>query len=250
MKEFYYVADWGSYKYLHAQNILISAASAWLARRGKFMKWRISPSVEKVFLDSGGFSFFSKKGDYPFTPTQYIQYANDMIDQGIPLHLVAILDYPCEPTVHRSDTLATNQQKIQATVSNAVMLMDSDPHLPWIPVLQGYSLREYEYCYDLYNEAGIRADYWAVGSVCTRKKTGGMRNIVVNMKRLLRAKIHTFGLSIRFLRDPQIWHSIHSSDSRAWGFMSFRDKGGDFVRYSRKIANLFDSHDDQDRLPF
>lgn len=247
MKHFYYVADWGSDKYLFAENVLISAASSWFKKRKVFMKWKFAPTVKRVFLDSGGFTFFKRWAEYPFSIETYVEFANQ-VRNNHSLEVVAILDYPCEENTVRSERLGSNLQRIEATVENAVGCYEADSSLPWIPVIQGYTLPEYLHCWDLYRERGIKADYWAIGSVCARKKVGGIRNILTSLKRETQKELHAFGLALIFIRDPQIWYSLFSSDSRAWSFMSYRDKGGDFQRYKIKIDKVFDSFEGQTTL--
>ncbi|WP_367884194.1 hypothetical protein [Thermococcus sp. JCM 11816] len=53
--------------------VLISAATLWTGRR--FKQFKPHPSVREVFLDSGGFSFFSRYGEYPYTCLQLYRLA-------------------------------------------------------------------------------------------------------------------------------------------------------------------------------
>lgn len=220
MKEFFLVADWGAYNYLYVPNIMLSAGSI---ANAKGTEWQLSRTrlhalVEKVIVDSGGYSFFSRWGDYPFSLEKYLDLVYYIKDK-YPLFSVATLDYPCEPNINR-DNLVSNQIRIEKTVSNAIKCFQADKNLPWLPVIQGYALDEYLSCIDLYKEVGITSNYWAIGSICSRKgKPLELRKIITSIKEQHpNAKLHAFGLGIPFLRDPQIFQAIYSSDSSAWNW--------------------------------
>jgi len=222
MKEFYLVADWGAHNYLTVPNIMLSAGSI-AQTDGK--KWNMSrvrlPEgyPDKLILDSGGYSFFSRWGDYPFSISSYVDLANILKDM-YPLERVATLDYPCEPKINRINDLQTNEERIRATVNMAGGCIDEDKTLPWLPVIQGYTINEYLYCLDLYADIGITSDYWAIGSICSRKgNLLELRNLIVTIRdQFDNEKLHAFGLGIPFLKDPQIFQAIYSSDSSAWNW--------------------------------
>ena len=113
----------------------------------------------------------------------------------------------------------TNEERIRNTVTNAVNCYEADKTLPWLPVIQGYTIEEYLSCIDQYDEAGLVSDYWAIGSICSRKgDPHKIRNIITKIKERLDSKLHAFGLGIPFLRDPQVFQAIYSSDSAAWNW--------------------------------
>ena len=262
MKDFYLVADWGAHNYLTVPNIMLSAGSI-ATTNGK--KWNMTRTrlpegfPDQLILDSGGYSFFSRWGDYPFSIEDYVSLAHLLQDQ-YPLYRVATLDYPCEPDINRSH-LMTNEDRITKTVYNAVSCYDADKTLPWLPVIQGYTLDEYLHCVDLYNEAGIISDYWAVGSLCSRK--GELRSIkylLTNLKELAlsNVKVHAFGLNIPYIKDPQIFDLLYSSDSAAWTFnyewgiskgLDNREvKHKAVLDYWAQIEVIFESFKDQTKL--
>lgn len=239
MKRFYYVADWGCKNYLFAENILCSAATVW--QKGKWRKdtFTFAPTIKRLFIDSGGFGMHKKWGKYPFTVVQYIDYVHHMMDKW-PVTEVAVLDYPCEPEVNRT-THSTNMDRIRATVDNAVLCVDADNNIPWVPVIQGFTLKEYLACWELYQDAGIEYDLWAIGSICARKKLGGIRNIVTSLYNKTEQNLHAFGLTLPALRDPQVFFSLQSSDSAVWNWraMNRDEKENGFWKYNKKIEALF-----------
>lgn len=249
MKRFYYVADWGSEKYLFAENILCSAASAWKAdNKFRNKQFIFPPTIERLFIDSGGFGVHKRFGEYPYSLDQYLEYVNYMMDHW-PVKEVAILDYPCEPEVNRQ-THSTNLDRIRATVENAIRCYDTDASIPWVPVIQGFTVEEYFICWGLYQDAGIKADLWAIGSVCARKRIGGIRRIVTAVKDRTRQRIHAFGLNLPSIEDPQVFFALESSDSAAWNWWARNreEKEAGFRAYDARIQKLFSGFAHQEKL--
>jgi len=249
MKHFYYAADWGFGKYAFVPNVLVSVGTMY-RKKFNLNRTMIPNSTERLFLDSGGYSFFIKWGKYPFSVEEYVSFANQIQDE-YPLTEVAIMDYACEPDINRTN-LKTNKERIDSTIQNALSCIDYEPNLPWVPIVQGYTLQEYRYCLDQYKEVGLYDDdfhLWAIGSLCARKKVGGIRKIVVDLSREINYPIHTFGMTITALKDPQIFFNIHSSDSGAWSFNAkSHQKLRDLTRYHKKITSLIDGFQYQEVL--
>ena len=220
MEQFYFVADWGSRHYLHVPNVMLSAGAIWQPISKYFIasRFELPNSVERVILDSGGYSFYMKYGKYPFDLEKYIELVYLIQDQS-PLFKVAILDYPCEPKLDRHRPM-TNKERIDKTISNAVECFQADRKIPWLPVIQGYEIDEYSSCIDQYKDVGIKSDYWAIGSLCSRKgQKMKIRNIVSSIVEYTGdVKLHSFGLTLSYLSDPQIFNSIYSTDSSSWNY--------------------------------
>jgi hypothetical protein len=190
---------WQMYKFLpHGLNVMFSAAGFWDDknrewRRGK----RFKRSFGKSFLDCGGFTMLNQYGDYPFS---VINYAN-LIARLRPDYY-ASMDYPCEPEISRSLGLMTNVERIKATVANSAALAEWESQLPgqMVPVIQGYTLREYLLCLRLHQEAGTIRDYMAVGSMCRRisdKELGELiPGIYYAAQKAGCTKLHFFGLKL------------------------------------------------------
>jgi hypothetical protein len=136
-----------------------------------------------------------------------------VMDVGMP-DFVAPQDWPCEPIV-RERTGATVREHIEWTVENYLWLRENYPHVPWIPVLQGWEPADYLYCADLYEAAGVdlTAERVGLGSICRR---GDVPEIVALVELLAARgyKLHGFGVKISAL--PIIGHLLASADSYAW----------------------------------
>jgi hypothetical protein len=176
-------------------NVMYSAAGFWTGgawRRKKYQK-----RCGLRWLDSGGYLLLNLFGYYPFS---VINFAN-LIAFLMP-HFYATMDYPCEPDISRCLGLMSNIERIQATIENALKMMEWESHLPGqlVPVIQGYTLEEYQHCIRLYKQAGAIREYMAVGSMCRRINTEELNRLIpgiyhaaqqVGVKRL-----HFFGLKL------------------------------------------------------
>ena len=102
------------------------------------------------------------------------------------------------------------------TVANFLELRSVAPDLPFIPVLQGWSLYDYWRCEDLYRKAGVdlRAEpLVGVGTVCRRQ---GTNDATLIMRSLAASglKLHGFGFKVLGLRASI--NDLASADSLAW----------------------------------
>jgi hypothetical protein len=101
----------------------------------------------------------------------------------------------------------------ERTVANYLDLRDRGP---FIPVLQGWTLEDYETCIDLYADAGV--DLSAVplvglGTVCRRQATPEIARVVSALS-LHGLRLHGFGMKSRGL--ARVSHILTSADSMAW----------------------------------
>jgi hypothetical protein len=116
---------------------LLVASSLW--RNGRLRVRRPPAGVlASLALDSGGFTAARKWGQYPWSAADYARWARTLVAER-PVDWGAIMDYACEPGVNR-ETWATNQQRIAATITQARRCLDAAPELPWLPVVQGYTV--------------------------------------------------------------------------------------------------------------
>ena len=168
-------------------------------------------------LDSGGFSELSLFGRWETSPERYVANVRLYRDEVGGLQWAAPQDWMCEPQII-ARTGSTVQQHQERTVGNLIHLRSSAPDLPFIPVLQGWTVSDYEWCMNLYSRAGV--NLWkepliGVGSVCRRQATG---EIDVIMERLAGygLPLHGFGVKAGGLR--LYGGLLASSDSMAWSF--------------------------------
>lgn len=187
---------WQQYRFIPAGlNVMYSAAGFWNGygwRRKKFQK-----QTGLKWLDCGGFTLLNRYGDFPFST---VNYAN--LQAFLHADFYATMDYPCEPEISRSLSLMNNLDRIQATVDNALELMNLEGQLSGtlVPVIQGYSLNEYEHCIELYERSGAIREYMAVGSMCRRISTPELNRLVPGIYKAARRagceRLHFFGLKL------------------------------------------------------
>jgi hypothetical protein len=219
---------WQMYKFLPDKiNVMFSAAGFWdNGRREWRRKHKFRSNFGVKWLDCGGFTMLNQYSEYPFST---INLAN----------LIAYLrpdfyvpkDYPCEPQISRSLGLMNNHERIEATIKNAAELAEWEGQLrgTMIPVIQGYSLEEYLYCLDLYDQAGLIRDYMAVGSMCRRVNDDELGWLIPGIyyaaQRLGCSKLHFFGLKLSasleiydemiYSRDSAVAMDSYDNDIRA-----------------------------------
>jgi hypothetical protein len=188
-------------------NVMYSAF--WFWKNGKFRgKPRFPKTMQKLFLDSGGYQAFTRFGSYPFQVEDYARYIKDVCP-----NFAATMDFPCEPQL----SLGTVEERIRKTVSSAKALAKLLENVELVMVLQGYQRQDYLSCIDLYEKEDLNLDYVAVGSLCRRKSIKEIYKILeAIMKVLPNSKIHGFGLSLSAVKDFSIFQLIDSFDTQAW----------------------------------
>lgn len=258
-KVFFALGGGGTDKKVDYPYVLISAATLWNGK--KFKRFQPHENAEEIFLDSGGFSFFYRSGEYEFSPAEYISLAHKL-DPAY----VAIMDYPCEPDVVRTK-YKTNYERIDRTIENAITLMDLDNGLNWIMVVQGHTPEEYLYCIDRIKEQWLVTKLMAIGSLCVRKQIKEAKEVILPIHKEVPAwiKLHGFGIDLKFLKDLAIFKALWSSDTSAWkwnnrahhtkdwqpkGWMpkcEF-DKLENLKHYKRKIKRIIELYSQQTTL--
>lgn len=184
--------------------------------RKRLEKYKTLPIAKTRFaIDSGAFSEISSKGEWSITPKEYTKeirrYINNM---GWP-DFVAPQDWMCEPHIVRKTGLSVKKHQ-ELTVNNYINLKNIAPEIPWIPVIQGYSLSEYISCIDMYNNSGIdlsKERLVGLGSVCRRQNTQEGTNIIEHIHKL-DINIHAFGFKTTGLYYGKKY--LKSSDSMSW----------------------------------
>lgn len=214
LQRFYYGMETSSIdrKMGPVPNILYSASLLWRKDRRTF-RVPHPPPHESLFLDSGGFSFFAKHGDYPFGPAELAAFGKQ-----IGADVVACMDYPCEDTVARDGALATNADRISKTVRNAVECLRIGD-VGWLPVIQGRETFEYVDCIRQLESEGAIREYMGVGTLCRRVSRSETWEALRAIRRELpEVKLHGFGVDLRLVRDRRIRGILYSADSSAWNW--------------------------------
>lgn len=174
--------------------------------------------------DSGGFTQLDKLGAWRTTPEQYVAAVRRYRDEIGNLQWAAIQDFMCEPRILAKTGLSVREHQAR-TVGSYLRLKELAPDLPFIPVLQGWSVPgDYDACHARYERAGIdltREPVVGLGSVCRRQATSTIALLAGHFAGLGVA-LHGFGVSRRGLGNFAA--DLLSSDSMAWSL------GGRFLR--------------------
>lgn len=169
-------------------------------------------------LDSGGFTELSKYGSWANGPTP-VEYAarvtryQRLIGQ---LQWAAPQDWMCEPFITAKTGLSVETHQWR-TIDSLFDLRSLAPSVPWIPVVQGYTVDDYVRHVDMYRSVGVDLAAEAlvgVGSVCRRQATDEVGAIFSAVRGVGVDRLHGFGLKKQGLAK---WgHLLTSADSLAW----------------------------------
>jgi hypothetical protein len=176
-------------------------------------------------LDSGAFTELRDFGRWTVTPAAYVAAVRRYRDEIGQLEWAAPQDWMCEPIVI-SGGVVNGQRFVgthlsvpehqRRTVANLLELRALAPDLPFVPVLQGWTLTDYHHCVELYARAGVdlRAERRVgLGSVCRRQATEEIRQITASLA-ALGLNLHGFGVKTAGL--ARYAEHLVSADSMAW----------------------------------
>lgn len=166
-------------------------------------------------LDSGGFTVLSKSGEWDITPKDYAKLVRFLYRTVGKMDFAAIQDYMCEPFVLKKTGL-TIEDHINRTVQSFIDLSCLDPALPWLPVVQGFTLKDYVTCVERYLAKGVDLTTYpsvGVGSVCRRQNSSQIEVIIKELCSM-GLSLHGFGVKIGGI--GRYAKYLKSSDSMAW----------------------------------
>lgn len=176
-------------------------------------------------LDSGGFSELSLFGEWRTTPEEYVAAVRRYDREIGELEWAAPQDWMCEPIMLAKTGLGVAEHQLR-TVANFRRLQklwyaETDDESPFMPVLQGWSTKDYLDCAFRYAAEGVDlCDYPLVGlgSVCRRQATAEIGEIVAAVRNAIDPElpIHGFGVKKRGLLT--YGDDLETADSMAWSF--------------------------------
>ena len=172
-------------------------------------------------LDSGGFTELSMYGEWRTMPTEYVAAVRRYRDEIGSLDWAAPQDWMCEPFIV-AKTRRTVAEHQRLTVENYVTLRGLAADLPFVPVLQGWSLDDYSRHVAMYDTAGIDLTVEptvGVGSVCRRQATPEIADIIARLT-TDGINLHGFGVKTSGIR-AYGW-MLTSADSLAWSYRGRR----------------------------
>ncbi len=182
---------------------------------------RLPQARTRWALDSGGFTELLLFGRWHTSPAEYAEAVARYAAGVGQLAWASPQDWMCEP-VMLARTGRTISEHQALTVDNYCTLRQLAPHLPFIPVLQGWRLADYLACVERYTSAGVDLTTMplvGLGSVCRRQASAEIGAIVTELA-AVGLRLHGFGVKRRGLADYA--DSLASADSMAWSYAARR----------------------------
>jgi hypothetical protein len=216
--DMYYGMDWnpGYDGVFDDQHILVSAGVTWYStNREWFDTMTLPDDYDGLFVDSGGFQATARWNlSYPYTVGMYFNHA-----EQLGADYVAGPDYACEPGLHHSST-GERVLKTAAAHREAKRVYDEGEwSFEFVPVLQGWDVKDYRKCIRLYRDFDLLEDYMALGTVCKRDNTDEIHDVLRMCERELPdTDWHMFGLTKRAWRELRFWGRFESADTAAWNW--------------------------------
>jgi hypothetical protein len=118
-------------------------------------------------------------------------------------------------------TLIEHQRR---TVDNFVALRALAPELPIIPVLQGWTVDDYQRAIGMFRAVGVdltAEPLVGVGSVCRRQHTEEIGRVFAAIRDAGVPRLHGFGVKLLGLR--RYGHLLTSGDSLSWSMQARRE---------------------------
>lgn len=186
-----------------------------VSHRGLRNRKRLKPATTSWALDSGGFTELSLYGEWTITPHSYAAYVRRYVDNIGKLEWASPQDYMCEPHMLKL-TGKTIDEHQRLTVKSVLDLRTLSPDLPFIPVLQGWTVDDYMRHVEMYEKAGFDLEnepVVGVGSICRRQATWEAADIAMRLQPL---RLHAFGAKQDAI--GMYGNLLASCDSMAWSY--------------------------------
>lgn len=210
----------------HQPNWVTQTGPALMVSINRLPKSKIYTAATDWFLDSGGFTELQKYGRWRSSVSEHIDRCRHAQQFGRMIH-ASPQDWMCEPAVIAGGRIGllsfcgtglSVQQHQQRTVENFCELRQAAPDVPFIPVLQGWTVEQYHECAEMYAAAGINLEkepLVGVGSVCRRQAMQEAQQIMSSLHERGLA-LHGFGFKQAGIR--QCSSHMASADSMAWSY--------------------------------
>jgi hypothetical protein len=172
-------------------------------------------------LDSGGFTELQLHGQWVTSADSYVAAVRRYSDQIGRLAWAAPRDWMCEPVMLAKTGLSVAEHQ-RLTTEDYLDLRTRAADLPFVPVLQGWTIEDYLRHADAYDRAGVdlaRLPLVGVGSVCRRQATGEIERLFATLARL-DLPLHGFGVKMAGLLTGSQY--LTSADSMAWSYQGRR----------------------------
>lgn len=207
--------------------------------------------IERLAVDSGGFSVLRKHDDYPTSHEAYLSYLRDHEER---LSWFALRDYPvAEDLLEEHDRTAREHQQLTTNAHREILdiLAENPIDADATAVIQGRTPDGYRQHIDELRAANVirDSDRVGVGSLVGREPEHVAEILRTVREELPNQHIHGFGVSRNDLVIPEIRQHIDSADSCSYepeasreapdGIpCDFRHVAGYLARYRTRIIKL------------
>jgi hypothetical protein len=227
---------------LHHPNVAGNFDSAFISVNA-IRKRKSAFPVNEWIMDSGAFSTILTHGGYPHPVSEYADQIRRWKGNGKLLAAVS-QDYMCEADMLKRTGMTVEEHQ-RLTIERYDALLAEDTGVYIMPVLQGYSSREYLNHIEQYGDR-LKPGMWVgVGSVCKRNSNPmAIWRVLDSIKdRRPDLRLHGFGLKKTSLKDPVIRDMLFSADSMAWSFAARREgrNANDWREAKRFIEDIADA---------
>ena len=234
----------------HQPNWLSEFESPLFVSHRRLKRYRRALPVAKSrwALDSGGFSELSMYGEWRTSPAEYIRWVRRYVEEIGQLDWCAPQDWMCESFIVAKTGLSVEAHQAR-TVLNYRHLRREAPDLPFIPVLQGQTLKDYLRCWDMYDACGVelaKMPLVGLGSVCRRQGTTEIFELVEALTDA-GLRLHGFGVKISGLK--LYGEKLTSADSMAWSYRGRHVTGCEPSHKSEANCRTF-ARQWRDKLPW
>ena len=177
-------------------------------------------------LDSGGFSELKKHGQWTISAEQYVDDVETFMSEVGKLRWASAQDYMCEAEqLARTGLKVAEHQRL--TIDNYLELKDLAPRIPWVPVLQGWTMGDYLDHVKAYEKAGVdlsKLPLVGLGSVCRRQDTVRIGFLIQDLHSE-GIHLHGFGLKSEGLMFKPVRDALTSADSMSWSLQARFSRG-------------------------
>lgn len=181
-------------------------------------------------LDSAGFTELSMYGEWRTSPRKYVQDVRTYMQVIGKMEWASTQDWMCEEEIINGGTLPNGhvapgtklsvEEHQRRTIRSYFELRDLAPEVPWVPVIQGFSLDDYLRHADAWEEALghdlNRLPLVGLGSVCRRQGTEMTTRLIWRFSAGRGYRLHGFGMKKTGLK--YVSGLITSADSLAWSY--------------------------------
>jgi len=177
-------------------------------------------------LDSGGFSQIKTHGRWTISAERYVEDVQIFMREVGKLQWAAAQDWMCESEqLDRTGLKVADHQRL--TVDNYLELRDLAPRIPWVPILQGWTMGEYLDHVKAYERVGVdlrKLPRVGLGSVCRRQDTVRVGFLIQDLHSE-GIKVHGFGFKTEGLLFKPVRDALTSADSMSWSLQARYSRG-------------------------